>query len=326
MHGSRILSALLIAAGIAATAAPGFAQTRQSFPTKPVRLVAGAFGSPSDMLARTLSPKMSESWGQPVVVENRTGGAGTVQANVVAKAAPDGHTLLLISAQFAIGAALRPASLPYDPIKDFAGVAQIGQSTSALTVAPALGVKTLKDFIALAKARPGKILFSSGGGGSSTHISAERFNFAAGINAVHVGFKGTPDALLEVLGGRTQYCLVGLSAGLLFIKDGRLLALAVSTPRRTPLLPDVPAIVEVLPGFGVDGSHSVMAPAGTPLPIRHQISKEVVRILDLPDVRARLQDLAYNIAPSTPEEHDRIIRADIKSFTELARRIGLIEK
>jgi len=326
MNGSRILSALIIAAGIAVTVAPGFAQTKQSFPTKPVRLVAGAFGSPSDMLARTLAPKMSESWGQPVVVENRTGGAGTVQANVIAKATPDGYTLLLISAQFAIGAALRPASLPYDPIKDFAGVAQIGQSTSALTVAPALGVKTLKDFIALAKARPGKILFSSGGGGSSTHISAERFNFAAGINAVHVGFKGTPDALLEVLGGRTQYCLVGLSAGLLFIKDGRLLALAVSTPQRTPLLPDVPAIVEVLPGFGVDGSHSVMAPAGTPLPIRHQISKEVVRILDLPDVKARLQDLAYNIAPSTPEEHDRIIRADIKSFTELAKRIGLIEK
>jgi tripartite-type tricarboxylate transporter receptor subunit TctC len=326
MHGSRILSPLLIAVGIAVTVAPGFAQTKQSFPTKPVRLVAGAFGSPSDMLARTLAPKMSESWGQPVVVENRTGGAGTVQANVIAKAAPDGYALLLISAQFAIGAALRPASLPYDPIKDFAGVAQIGQSTSALTVVPALGVKTLKDFIALAKARPGKILFSSGGGGSSTHISAERFNYAAGINAVHVGFKGTPDALLEVMGGRTQYCLVGLSAGLLFIKDGRLLALAVSTPQRTPLLPDVPAIVEVLPGFGVDGSHSVMAPAGTPLPIRHQISKEVVRILDLPDVKARLQDLAYNIAPSTPEEHDRIIRADIKSFTELARRIGLIEK
>jgi tripartite-type tricarboxylate transporter receptor subunit TctC len=326
MHGSRILSALLIAAGIAVTVAPGFAQTKQSFPIKPVRLVAGAFGSPSDMLARTLAPAMSENWRQPVVVENRTGGAGTVQANVVAKATPDGHTLLLISAQFAIGAALRSASLPYDPIKDFAGVAQIGQSTSVLTVAPALGVKTLKDFIALANARPGKIFFSSGGGGSSTHISAERFNFAAGINAVHVGFKGTPDALFEVLGGRTQYCLVGLSAGLSFIKDGRLLALAVSTPQRTPLLPDVPAIVEVLPRFGVDGSHSVMAPAGTPLPIRHQISKEVVRILDLPDVKARLQDLAYNIAPSTPEEHDRIIRADIKSFAELARRIGLIEK
>lgn len=326
MRASRLLTlAMVIAAGIAATAAPAFAQTRQSFPTKPIRLVAGAFGSPSDMLARTLAPKLSESWGQPVVVENRTGGAGTVQAAVVAKATPDGHTLLLISAQFAIGAALRASSLPYDPIKDFAGVSQLGQSTSALTVAPALGVKTLKDFIALAKARPGKILFSSGGGGSSTHISAERFNLAAGISAVHVGMKGTPDALLEVLGGRIHYCLVGLSAGLPFIQDGRLLALAVST-KRTPLLPDVPAIVEMLPGFGVDGSHAIMAPAGTPLPIRHQISKEVGRILDLPEIKTRLENMAYNIAPSTPEEHDRAIRADIKSFSEIARRLGLIDK
>jgi tripartite-type tricarboxylate transporter receptor subunit TctC len=302
------------------------AQSRDAFPTKPVRLVAGAFGSPSDMLARTLAPKMSETWGQPVLVENRTGGAGTVQANVVAKATPDGHTLLLISAQFAIGAALRPASLPYDPLRDFAGVSQIGQSTSALTVGPSLGVKNIRDFIALAKARPGKLLFSSGGGGSSTHFSAERFNYAAGIHGVHVGMKGTPDALLEVLGGRTNYCLVGLSAGLPFIRDGRLVVLGVSTPTRSPLLPDVPAIVEVLPGFGVDGSHGVMAPARTPMAVRQRVSREISRILNLAEVRSRLQDLAYNIAPSTPEEHDRIIRDDIQSFSEIAKRIRLREK
>ena len=324
MRGLRMIIGMAVAAGIAAVAVPAAAQTK--FPSKPVRLVAGAFGSPSDILARTLAPKMSETWGQPVVVENRTGGAGTVQAAVVAKATPDGHTLLLISAQFAIGAALRGNGLPYDPIRDFAGVTQIGHSTSALMVSPALGVKNVKDFIALAKSRPGKILFSSGGGGSSTHISAERFNFAAGINGVHVGFKGTPDALLEVLGGRVQYCIVGLGSAMPFIRDGRLLALAVSTPQRSPLLPDVPAIVEVAPGFGIDGSHSIMAPGGTPRAIRAQISKEVARILDLPDVKARLQETGYNIAPTTPEEHDRLIRADIKSFTEIARRIGLTEK
>jgi tripartite-type tricarboxylate transporter receptor subunit TctC len=323
MRGLRMICAAAIAAGIAAVT-PVLAQTK--FPVKPVRLVAGAFGSPSDILARTLAPRMSESWGQPVVVENRTGGAGTVQAVVVAKATPDGHTLLLISAQFAIGAALRGNSLPYDPIKDFAGVTQIGHSTSALLVSPALGVRNVKDFIALAKSRPGKILFSSGGGGSSTHISAERFNFATGISGVHVGFKGTPDALLEVLGGRVQYCIVGLGSAMPFVKDGRLLALAVSTPQRSPLLPDVPAIVEVAPGFGIDGSHSIMAPAGTPRAVRAQISKEVARILDLPDVKARLHESGYNIAPTTPEEHDRLIRADIKSFTNIARRIGLTEK
>ena len=132
--------------------------------------------------------------------------------------------------------------------------------------------------------------------------------------------------LLDVLGGRMQYCLVGLGPALGFVKDGRLLALAVSTPQRTPLLPDVPSIAELLPTFGIDGSHAIMAPAGTPRAIRTQVSREVARILELPDVKVRLQGMGYNVSPSTPEEHDRIIRADIKSFTEIAKRIGLSDK
>jgi tripartite-type tricarboxylate transporter receptor subunit TctC len=300
------------------------AQPRETFPAKPVRLVAGAFGSPSDMLARTLAPKLSESWGKPVIVENRTGGAGTLQAATVAQATPDGHTLLLISAQFAIGAALRPGALPYDAVRDFAGVAQIGFSTSTLNVSPALGVKTLKDFVALARAK--KLLFSSGGGGSSTHISAERFNLAAGISATHVGFKGTPDALLEVIGGRVQYCLVGLSAAMPFIKDGRLLALAVSTPKRSPLLPDVPAIVELYPSYGTEGAHAIFAPAKTPLARRERISRDVRSALDSPEVQARLHDAGYNIAPTTPAEHERIFREQIQSFADIGKRLGLIER
>jgi tripartite-type tricarboxylate transporter receptor subunit TctC len=320
----RFHLALLVAA-LALAAVPVHAQNRTNFPTKPVRLVSGAPGSPSDMLARTLGPKLSERWGRPVLIENRTGGAGTVQAAVVAQATPDGHTLLLISGQFTIGAALRPKSLPYDPIKDFVGVTQIGYSTSVLLVSPALGVKSLKEFVAHGRANPGKLLFSSGGGGSSTHIAAERFNYAAGIKGVHVGFKGTPEAILEVLGGRVQYCLVGLGSALPMIRDGRLLALAVSTPKRTPLLPDVPAIPELYPGFGRDGSHSIMAPGKTPLAVRTQISQDVARILESPDVRTKLQDLAYNIEPSTPQEHDAIIREQIKAWSEIAKRIGLVE-
>jgi tripartite-type tricarboxylate transporter receptor subunit TctC len=301
---------------------PGLAQTKQGYPTKPIRLLAGAPGSPSDILARAVGPKMSESWRQPVVVENRAGAAGTIAATIVAKAAPDGYTLLLISAQFAIGAVLH-ANLPYDPLKDFAGVTQLGYSSSALLVSPALGVKSVKEFIALAQAKPGQILFSSGGGGSSTHINGERFRFAAGIKAVHVGFKGTPDALIEVLAQRVHYCIVGLGAALPFIRDGRLVALAVSTPQRSPLLPDVPAMAEVLPGFGRDGSHSLLAPAGTPRPILNQISKEVARILDLPEVKERLQALGFHLAPTTPEEHDRILRAQIETFSQVARQVGL---
>jgi len=326
MRAARMMAlGMAVAAGISVLAAPGLAQQKPGYPTKPIRMLSGAFGSPSDMLARTLAPRMSEHWGQPVVVENRPGAAGTIAAVILAKAAPDGYTLLLISAQFTIGAALH-AKLPYDPHKDFAGVTQIGFSTSALFVSPALGVKTVKDFIALARAKPGQVLFSSGGGGSSTHLNAERFNYAAGIKAVHVGFKGTPDALIEVVAGRTHYCIVGLGSALPFVKDGRLLAIAVSTPERSPLLPDVPAISEVLPGFGRDGSHSLIAPAGTPLPIREKISREVARIFALPDVKERLEAIAYHPAPTTPAEHDQILRDQVRTFSEVATRVGLKSK
>ncbi len=322
--GRRTLRIAVVAV-LAAAVVPGYAQVRPGYPHKPVRIVAGAQGSPSDILARTLGPKMSESWGQPVVIENRSGAAGMIGANIVAKAAPDGYTLLLISAQFAILAVLQ-ANLPYDPLKDFAGVTQLGYSTSTLVVLPSLGVKTVKELIALAHAKPGQILFSSGGAGSSTHINGERFRFAAGIKAVHVGFKGTPDAVIEVLGGRVHYCMVGLGATLHFIKDGRLLALAVSTPERSPLLPDVPSMAEVLPGFGRDGSHSLLAPAGTPRPVLNQISKEVGRILGLPDVKERLQSMGFHLAPTTPEEHDRIVRAQIETFSGVAKQVGLKAK
>ena len=314
-----------VIAVVAAAAVPGLAQIKPNFPVKPVRVVAGAYGSPSDILARTLGPKLSERWGQPVVVENRAGAAGMIGANIVAKAPADGYTLLLISAQFAILAVLQ-SNLPYDSLKDFAGVTQLGFSTSALVVNPALGVKTTQEFIAFAQARPGQIFFSSGGAGSSTHINAERFRYAAGIKAVHVGFKGTPDALIEVLAGRVHYCIVGLGAALPFIRDQRLTALAVSTPQRSPLLPDVPAMSEVLPGFGRDGSHSLLAPAGTPLPILAQISKDVARTFELPDVKERLQSMGFHLAPTTPEEQDQIVRAHIQTFSEVAKMIGLKSK
>ena len=312
----------LLAAAILGSAAASYAQPTQKYPVKPVRMLGGAFGSPSDILARTVGLKLSEMWGQPVVIENRAGAAGTIAAMILSKAAPDGYTLLLISAQFTIGAALH-ANLPYDPVKDFAGVTQIGFSTSVLPVLPTLGPKTLKDFIAYAQARPGKILFSSGGGGSSTHLTAERFNSAAGIKAVHVGFKGTPDALLEVAGGRVQYCIVGLGSAMPLIKDGRLLPIAVSTPQRSPLLPEVPAIAESVPGFGRDGSHSLLAPAGTPMAIRNQISRDVARVFEQADVKEKLSAQGYQPAPTTPVEHDKILREQIQGFIEITKRLGL---
>jgi len=318
----RMTIAISIATGITVVA-PGFAQGQQKFPIKPVRLVVPfSPGSQSDVLARVIGPKLSEIWGQPVVVETRTGAGGTIAAALVARATPDGHTLLVSSTAFVIGAALQP-SLPYDAHKDFVGVTQLGYSTSALVVAPALGVKSVKELIALAQAKPGQVLFSSSGAGGGSHMLGERFRLAAGIKVQHVGFKGAADAVLEVMAGRVHFCIQSLAAGLGFIRDGRLLALAVVTPQRSPLLPDVPAMAEVLPGYERDGSFPLLAPAGTPLAVRQQISRDVARVFDLADVRDRLQGMGFVSAPTTPEEHDRILRAQIQAFAKVAAAVGL---
>ena len=316
----------LVVAG-ALMAMPGAAQAQQKFPSKPIRFVVPySPGGGTDTMARVIAHKMGENWGQPVVIENRTGAGGTIGTVLVAKATPDGHTLLVSSAGFVISAALHPHNLPYDVFRDFTGVTQIGYSTSTLVVTPTLGVKTVKDFIELAQARPGKIFFSSGGAGSSTHLSGERFRLAAGIKAVHVGFKGSSDALLEVVAGRVHYVITGLLTTLPFIKDGRIVCLAVTTPIRSPLLPEVPALAEVLPGYKREGSHVMLAPAGTPRPIVNQISREVRRIFELPEVKERLKHYDYLLSPTTPEELDKILRIDIETFSDLVTRAGLRPK
>ena len=324
MYAQRVLRMAAIAAGAAClSASPALARQPQKFPAKPVRLVVPfSPGSQSDVLARIIGPKLSEIWSQPVLVETRTGAGGTIAAALVARATPDGHTLLVSSTAFVIGAALQP-SLPYDPLKDFVGVTQLGYSTSALVVAPSLGVKSVRELIALAQAKPGQVLFSSSGAGGGSHMLGERFRLAAGIKVQHVGFKGAADAVLEVMAGRVHFCIQSLAAGLGFIRDGRLLALAVVTPQRSPLLPDVPAMAEVLPGYERDGSFPLLAPAGTPIAVRQLISRDVARVFDLADVRERLQGMGFVSSPTTPEEHDRILRAQIQAFSKVAVAVGL---
>ena len=222
----------------------------------------------------------------------------------------------------AIGAVLH-ANLPYDPLKDFVGVAQIGASTGALTVAPSLGVKSVKELIALAQERPGKIFYGSAGAGSGIHMTAERFKMVAGIKTVHVGFKGQPEMLIEIMSGRIHYGFPGLGPALGMIRDGRLVVLAVVTQKRSPLLPDVPTLVEVLPGFERDATHGLLAPAGTPLRILNQVSKDVAGVLDLPDVKQQMLAISFEPAPSTPEEFDQIIRSMIGTFAKVVVAAGL---
>jgi tripartite-type tricarboxylate transporter receptor subunit TctC len=309
------------AMGIAIAALPGPSVAQQSYPTKPIRfIVPFTPGGTSDVLTRMITQKMSENWGHAVVIENRTGAGGTIGTGLVAKATPDGYTLLVSSAAFAISAALH-TNLPYDAIRDFAGVTRLGFSTTALIVPASLGVKSVKELIALAQTKP--VFFSHAGIGSATHMNGERFRLAAGIKVVPVGFKGAADATLEVIAGRVQFAIVGLASSLPHIQDRRLVAVAVGIPQRSPLLPEVPTIAETIPGYARDGSHSLLAPKGTPLAIRQQLAKEVARILELPDVKERLKNIDFTPQPSTPEEHERVVRADIEIFSGVVRAAGL---
>jgi tripartite-type tricarboxylate transporter receptor subunit TctC len=316
----RIIAFALFA--IASLPAPG----QQKFPTKPVRFLIGfSPGSATDITGRVIGPKLSDMWGQPVIIENRSGAGGRLATEMVARATPDGHTLLLTSASFAITAVLEK-NLPYDPLRDLRGVAQIGTTTGILAVAPSLGVKSAGELIALAKAKPATILFGSAGTGSGIHFTTERFNMVAGIKVVHVPYKGQPEMILDIVTGRIQYGIPGLGSSLPFIKDGRLLPLAVATAKRSPLLPNVPTLAEVLPGFERDAAHGVLAPARTPRPIVQQISRDIARVLELPDVKERMQSIAFEIAPTSSEEYDRILHNQIELFTNIAKAVGLIGK
>lgn len=319
---SKAARAVVAAIGIAVASAPAFAQSAQKYPHKPIRIVTASAASQTDIVTRLIGIKMSETFGQPVVIENRAGAGGAIGANIVAKATPDGYTLLLQSGQFAIRAAIQ-ANLPYDSIKDFAGVTQVGFSTQALVVSPSLGVKAVKDLIAFAQARPEQLLFSSAGAGTGTHMDTERFRFATGIKARHVAFKATSEAMIEVVAGRTHFAAVPLGPALSLIKEGKLTALAVFTPKRSLSLPDTPAMAEVVPGYQRDGSYGLLAPVGTPRAIRQQLAQEVARIVTLPDVLERMRIMGFVPATSTPEEHDKIVRSEIETFIKVAKLVGL---
>lgn len=309
-----------------ALALPGIAHAQQKFPVKPIRVVvAFSAGGTSDVLARLITQGMGEAWGQPIVIEPRPGAGGTLAATIVSKAAPDGYTLLATSGSFPISVATGQ-KLHYDPLKDFATVGEIGYGTQVLVVSPALGVKTVKEFIAHAHARPGKLLFGSTGALTSTHLSTERFIKAVGIRAQHVGFKGQVEYVIEVVADRVHFGAPGLIVSLPLIREGKLVPLVVAIPQRSPLLPDVPTAAEAAPGWGRDGSQAWLAPAGTPRAIRQQISKEMARNLALPEVKTRLDNMGFFVAPTSPEEHEKNLRADIETFTRLVKELGMTAK
>jgi tripartite-type tricarboxylate transporter receptor subunit TctC len=300
---------------------PAAIHAQQTFPMKPVRLVTGATpGATPDILARLIGPKMSEAWGQPVVIDSRTGAGGIIAATLVAKSPPDGYTILTTSTAFPIRAALMP-NLPYDTLKDFTTLGEIGFSNLVLVAAPLLNIKTVKDFIAYANANPGKIFMGSAGTGTATHLHGERFRSIAGIKAQHVAFKGQSEFQIEIAAGRIHFGSTSLTAALGLIKDGKLQALALAY--RTPLLPDVPSFAESLPSWSREGSQGLLAPAGTPMAIRQRINKELGRVLALPEIKQRLDAVSFVIAHSTPEQHEKNLRNDIATFSRIVKEVGL---
>ena len=301
-------------------------QAQQNFPSRPNRIIIPSTpGSTQYILARLIGPKLTDSFRQPVVVENRPGASGILGIMQVVKATPDGYTLMAMGPGYAVLAATRD-NLPYDALKDLRGVAQIGYNTAALLVYPGLGVKSVKELIAYAQARPGKILFGASAAGSSTHMNGERFRLVAGIQARHVGFKGQPEFLIEIAAGRVQFGVSGIGAAMSLIKNGQLLPLAITSQKRAAALPDVPTSAEVLPGWGNDGSHALYAPAATPRLIIHQLNREVARALDAPELRERLSTMDFNIHTLTPDEFDKALQNDIALFTRIAREAGLRAK
>lgn len=303
---------------------PCAAQSQQNFPTKPIRLIAPwSSGTVVDIVARLVGQKMSENWGRPVVVDNRPGAGGTVGAAIVAVATPDGHTVMMQAAAHAVHPTLYP-KLSYDTLRDFAGVSQVASGTVVLVIAPAQGIRSVKELIVLAKAKPGQINFASGGIGSGTHLNGEQFKFAAGINVVHIPYKAVSDTLVDVATSRVHYYFAPLASALPFIRDKRLVPLAVSTASRSPVLPDVPTVAEAaLPGFEFDLWYGLFAPAKTPRSIVDQLSKEVARILNLPDIKEQMVNQGVVPKASTPEQFDKFVRAEVEKLGKVIKAAGV---
>ena len=327
-HGIRLWA---IAACCTLAADGAVAQTRTAladtakYPARLVRMQVGyTAGGAVDVSARLIAQRLTEALGQSVIVENRPGADGIVASDYVAKSPPDGHTLAYISAGHTMNPALHPKSLPYHPVRDFAPVSMIATGAQTLVVNPALPVRSVKELVALARARPGQINFASSGAGGPMHLSAELLKVVAGIDIVHVPYKGGGPALNDVIGGQIEMTFIGAPASMPHIRSGRLRILAVSTAKRVAALPDVPTVAESgYPGYEVGALYAMLAPAGTPAAIVGRLSSELARIVGLREVRERLQGLGLETLGSTPEYLTEFMNADVAKWSKLVQKIGL---
>jgi tripartite-type tricarboxylate transporter receptor subunit TctC len=302
---------LALSLAVAALCAAAGEASAQQYPSRPIRfIVPFAPGGGADVVARSLSDRLAQQLGQPVLVENKPGAGATVGADFVAKSAPDGYTLLYGTPGPQIINPYLMKKLPYDPVNDFAPISRLVVVPNLLVVHPSVPAKTVKELIELAKAKPNTINFGSAGIGATSHLSGELFKSAAGIQIVHVPYKGTGAALQDLLAGNIQMAIDSIPVYLPHLKSGAVRALAVSTPMRSPVLPDLPPIADTLPGFDASAMNYVSARAGTPRAIVDRLNREINAVLAMPEIRDRLLGMGATPMGSTPEELDLVIRSE----------------
>ena len=312
------IACALLAAAISVSA------SAQPYPSKPIRIIVPFTpGSATDTMARPVADKLSAAFGQQVLVENRPGAGGTIGIAALAKSPPDGYTLAVVSTGHVVNPVLY-SSLPYDTLKDFSGVAPLAGQPSVLVVAPSLGVRTAKELVALAKQKPGQLNYATAGVGSGAHISAEKFRMAAGIQAVHVPLKGSPESVTETMGGRTHYTWTPLTTAVGQIRSGQLLALAVSTGKRSAALPDVPTIAEAgFPRGEFNFWVGMLAPVNTPREVLARLNGEIQKALAAPDMQERLAKLGAEPLTMSPEQFDIFIKEEYTVLGEVMRASGV---
>ena len=311
---------LMMAAALCA-APPSLAQ---SFPEKPIRFIVGFTpGGPSDILARALGQKLGERWSQQVVIENRPGAGGNVAAEAVARSAPDGYTWLLGNNSILATNQSLYRSLGYDPVKDFAPVALVAVQPNILVVNPQLPVKSVKELISFARQHPGKLNYASSGSGAAAHLAGELFKTMAGVDLVHVPYKGAQPALTDVIAGQVQVMFATSASVIPFIHAGKLRALAVTTARRSPSVPDLPTVSEAgVPGFEAITWHGVVVPAVTPPTLVERLNRDIVSALAQADLRERLAALGAEVHAGTPREFADYIASEIPKWSKVVRDSG----
>jgi tripartite-type tricarboxylate transporter receptor subunit TctC len=317
---NRIVWSLLLFSLVCASMA-GAAESASAYPSRPIRIIdAFVPGGPSDVLSRLLSQKLTESWGQPVVIENRPSIGAIVGFEVAAKAQPDGYTLLMApQAPLTINPSVY-VKLPYDPVRDFQPITQISSGAYLMVINPSVPAKSVPDFIALAKAKPGTLNYASTA--ANNLLAMEMFNHMAGVKTVNIAYKGTGQAVTALMSGEVQVFIISPLIGLPQVSAGKMRAIGVTGLKRSPMLPDVPAIAETLPGYESIVWHGVVVPSRTPKPIVDKLAQEIIRIVRMPDVKERLNSQGLDAVGTTPDELSALIKSEIAMFAKLVKQIG----